>query len=153
MKAFQFTLEGVRTLRQRQENDALEQYARSLAARQQAIDAVDAARDRIQTHWAEMRKQLSRSCAAQQVTQMQDHYRVLERRQQECVVGLRAAERAVNAASQLMLFARQQREIVDTYRDKQLARHQKLEAQMEQKISDEFAARRANPLQSNFSNP
>jgi len=153
MKAFQFTLEAVRTLRLRQENDAIEQYARALAARHQALAVLEAARERIQAQWAEMRRQLSRRCMALQATQMQDHYRVLERRQQECVAALRAAERGVNVASQIMLLARQQREIVDTYRTKQLAKHQRLEARAEQKINDEFASRRASPFHSNFSTP
>jgi hypothetical protein len=38
MKAFRFTLEAVRTLRQRQEHEALEHYARALLARQQVLD-------------------------------------------------------------------------------------------------------------------
>jgi len=153
MKAFQFTLEAVRTLRVRQENDAIEQYGRALMVQQQALDALEVARERIQTHWADMRRQISRRCTALQAAQMQDHYRVLECRQQECVAALRAAERGVNAASQTMLLARQQREIVDGYRDKQLAKHQRLEVRAEQKLSDEFAARRGSSLHSIFSTP
>jgi flagellar export protein FliJ len=151
MKAFHFSLEAVRTLRMRQENDALEHYARALLVRQQALDAVESAREAIQGHWAEMRRQLSRRCAAVQASQLQDHHRVLERRQQECVVALRAAERGVNAASQAMLAARQQREIVDTYRDKQWAKHQRLEARAEQTINDELAARRVTSYQPSLS--
>jgi flagellar export protein FliJ len=153
MKAFQFSLEAVRTLRLRQENDALERYARALLVRQQALDAVEAASERIHAHWGEMRRHLSRRCSALQARQLQEHHGVLERRQQECVAALRAAERAVNAASQIMLLARQQREIVDGYRDKQWAKHQRLEAHEEQKINDEFSARRGSSLYSNFSTP
>jgi len=153
MKAFHFTLEAVRTLRLRQENDALEQYARALTVRQQALDAVDAVRERIQAHWAEMRRQFAGGCCASRACQLNDHYSALDRRQQECVAGLRAAERGVNAASHAMLLARQQREIVDTLRNKQLSRRQRVEAQEEQKISDEFAARRGGPRQSNYSTP
>jgi len=149
MKAFHFTLEAVRTLRQRQENDTLEQYSRALLIRQQALAALETARDRIQAHWAEMRRLLSARCAASHATQLQDHYRTLEQRQQECVAALRAAERGVQAASQLMLLARQQREIVDIYRDKQEARHQRLVAREEQKALDEFASRRSPLHQSN----
>ncbi len=153
MKAFHFSLEAVRTLRQRQENEALEQYSRALMVRQQAIDALDSARDRIQAHWAETRQRLSSQCSASQLSQLQDHGRVLERRQQECVAALRAAERGVNAASQLMLLARQQREIVDKFRDKQLAKHQRLEALEGQKLIDELAARRGPSLYANYSQP
>jgi flagellar export protein FliJ len=153
MKAFQFSLEAVRTLRQRQENDALDQYARALALRQRALNALEAARERIQAHWAETRRQMARRCTALQVSQLQSHGRVLEQRQQECVTALRAAERGVNAASQVMLLARQQREIVEVYREKQIVRHQRLEAVAEQKMSDEFAARRSSSFQSNLAMP
>src|SRR5581483_3699680 len=153
MKAFHFSLEAVRTLRQRQENDALEQYSRALLVRQQAIDALETARDHIHAHWAETRRQLSGKSSASQLSQLQDHSRVLERRQQECVAALRAAERSVNAASQLMLLARPQREIVDKFRDKQLAKHQRLEALEDQKLIDELAARRGPSLYTNYAQP
>jgi flagellar FliJ protein len=153
MKAFQFSLEAVRTLRQRQENDALEHYSRALLIRQQAIDALDTAREQIQAHWGETRRLLSSPCPANQIRQLQDHGGVLERRQQECVAALRIAERGVNAASQLMLVARQQREIVDKFRDKQVAKHQRLEGLENQKLIDELAARRGPSLYANFSQP
>jgi len=147
MKAFRFTLEAVRTLRLRQENDALEQYARTLAVRQRAINALEAVREKINAHWAEMRRRLAAGGAASEARRLQEYQNVLETRQQECAAGLRAAERGVNLASQAMLLARQQREVVDAYRDKQVTRHQRLENREEQKISDEFAARRSTSLQ------
>src|ERR1700761_6058518 len=151
MKAFHFTLEAVRVLRQRQENDALEKYARALAVRQQALDALEAARESLQAHWAEMRRQLARHCSAVQASQLHQRQSVLEQRQQECVAALRAAERGVNGASQGMLLARQRREIVDTFRDKQLARHQRLAARAEQTALDELAIRRNLSFHSHFS--
>ena len=142
MKAFRFSVDALGVLRQRQENEALQQYSRALLVRQQALDALEAARDQIRAHWTEMRRRLAGPCPAGQARQLQDHLLVLERRQQECVAALRAAERGVNAASQVMLLARQQREIVETYRDKQLAKHQRLEAREDQKLLDELAGRR-----------
>jgi len=47
-----------------------------------------------------------------------------------------------------MLAARQQREMVDVYREKQHAVHQRLELREEQKILDEFAIRRVTALNS-----
>src|SRR5579863_2941880 len=100
MKAFHFSLEAVRTLRLRQENDAMEQYARALTARQMAIDALDEVRDRINTHWNEMRRRLGEGATAGLVRQLQEFERTLERRQEECVAALRTLERVVHAASQ-----------------------------------------------------
>jgi flagellar biosynthesis chaperone FliJ len=47
-----------------------------------------------------------------------------------------------------MLATRQQREMVDVYREKQQAVHQRLELREEQKILDEFAIRRVTALNS-----
>lgn len=150
MKAFHFSLEAVRTLRQRQENDALEQYARALMVRQQALTALEAIRERIQANWVEIRRLLAGPWIGSQASQLQDYHCALDRRQQECVAALRVAERGVQAASHAMLQARQQREIVDTYRDKQLASHQRLAVREEQKMIDEFSGRRNPVLQPNL---
>jgi flagellar export protein FliJ len=50
-------------------------------------------------------------------------------------------------ASRVMLAAHQQREIVDIFREKQFACHQKAEAREEQKMLDEFAVRRPSLAQ------
>lgn len=153
MKTFRFTLEAVRTVRQRQENAALEQYARALVARQQAFDALDTIEEQItrdNTQWQEL---LAAGCNAAQAAQAQQYHRSLEKRLEESILALNAAERRVNAASNTMLAARQQREIVDVYREKQLARHQRLTMREEQKNLDEFAGRRAISFQAAFDLP
>lgn len=148
MKTFRFTLEAVRTIRQRQENDALENYARALLARQQTLEKLETARERIQEHFAQMRQWLSEGGAAAQAAQAQSWHRSLEKMRDECVAALGLAERRVNAASQAMLAARQQREIVDIYREKQQAVHQRSLLREEQKVLDEFAMRRVTSFHS-----
>ena len=64
MKAFRFTLEAVRTLRQRQEQEAQEQYAQALLARQQALNRLDAVQRELNAGFAELRAQLAKGCAA-----------------------------------------------------------------------------------------
>ncbi len=146
MKAFRFTLEAVRTVRQRQENDALEQYARALLARQQVLDLLEAADARINEDWSHIRRLLAGGCNAARAAQAHHFHRSLEKQRDECVTALGEAERQVQAASQAMLAARPQRELVDTYREKQHTRHQRLEAREEQKILDEFAVRRVTAV-------
>lgn len=146
MKAFQFTLEAVRTVRQRQENEALENYARALLLRQQVLDKLEATQVRIQDHFARMRQWLSEGGAASQAAHAQAYHRSLERIRDDCVAVLGQAERRVNAALQAMLAARQQREIVDVYREKQQAVHQRAVLREEQKALDEFAIRRVTTL-------
>jgi len=144
MKAFRFTLEAVRTIRQRQENEALEFYARALLARQHALDAVEAIHRLIGDQFGRMRQILAEGCPAAQAAQAQSYHRSLEKIREENVAALEQAERRVKAASQAMLTARQQREIVDIYREKQQAVHQRAELREEQKTLDEFALRRVN---------
>jgi flagellar export protein FliJ len=95
-----------------------------------------------------MRQLLSGSCTASQASQAQNFHASLEKKREECLENLGQAERRVNAASQAMLMARQQREMVDVYREKQLEAHKKLGMREEQKILDEFSMRRVTALTS-----
>jgi flagellar export protein FliJ len=148
MKAFRFTLEAVRTLRQRQEQEALENYARALAARQQVLDLLIELDQRIGRDFTQMRTLLTGRCTAAQAAQAQNFHASLEKKRDECVAALGQAERRVNAASHAMLAARRQREMVDVYREKQHAVHERLILREEQKILDEFAIRRVTALNS-----
>jgi flagellar export protein FliJ len=148
MKAFRFSLEAVRTLRQRQEHEALENYARALLVRQQALDALEAIDQRIRSHFAQMRQLLAGGCTADRAAQALNYHCTLELKREEGSVALGQAERRLQAASQIMLAARQQREMVEVYRKKQHAVHQRLELREEQKILDEFAIRRVTALNS-----
>jgi len=142
MKAFRFTLEAVRTLRQRQEHEALEDYIRALLVRQQALHVLEAIDESIGRDFAQMRQLLAGSCTAARAAQAQNYHRSLEMKRDDAAAALAQAERRVKEASQAMLAARRQREMVDVYREKQHALHQRLELREEQKIMDEFAIRR-----------
>ena len=148
MKAFRFTLEAVRTLRQRKEQEALEQYARTLLARQQVLDLLEATEQRINRDFARMRQLLAGGCSAGQASQAQSYHGSLEKHRDDCVAALGLAERRVQAAFQEMVAARQRREMVEVYRDKQRAAHSRLEWREEQKIQDEFGLRRVTALNS-----
>jgi flagellar export protein FliJ len=147
MRAFRFTLEAARTVRQRKENDALEEYARALAARQQVVSLLELIDTRIHADWAHIRRLLASGCSASQAAQAHSFHRSLETNRNECVASLGQAERRVQMASRVMLAAHQQREIVDIFREKQFACHQKAEAREEQKMLDEFAVRRPSLAQ------
>lgn len=148
MKKFRFTLEAVRTVRQRNENEAQEQYARALLGRQQAMAAVEAAEEEIRLDRLRLHKLLDKGCTAAQAEQAQRFHRSLEGRRQEVQALLGQAERRVNATLQAMIAARQQREMVDVYCEKQRARHSRQAGREEQKALDEFAARRVTSFHS-----
>jgi flagellar export protein FliJ len=146
MKAFHFTLEAVRTVRQRQEQKAMEVYAQALLARQKAMEILDAAQRQLNAAYQEARQKMERGCSAAQTAQMHVYNQSLARRRDECTAALGAAERRVNSTLQTMLAARQQRGIVDKYFDKQKLRHQREELRLEQKFTDELASRRTNSI-------
>jgi flagellar export protein FliJ len=153
MKAFRFTLEAVRILRQRQEQEAMENCARALLARQQAADLLEAIEQRIGREDEQMRRLLAKGCPAVEAAQAQDHHTWLAKKRREGLAALELAERRLHVASQAMLVARQQREMVDVYREKQQAVYQRLEWREEQKILDEFAMRRVGALPSARTDP
>jgi flagellar export protein FliJ len=146
MKAFRFTLEAVQTLRQRQEHEALEEYIRALLARKQALSVLEAIDASIGRDFAQMRKLLAGGCTAAQAAQAQNYHYALEQQREQSAAALGKAERWVNEASKAMLNARRQLEMVEVYREKQQAQHQRLELREEQKIMDEFAMRRVTAL-------
>jgi flagellar export protein FliJ len=146
MKSFRFTLEAVLTLRQRQEQTALEQYAQTLLARQQAVAKLENAQRELNASMQELRQQLAAGCTAAQAAQAHDYQRSLGRRRDECTQALGTAERRVNAAMQAMLAARRQREIVDKFFDKQKLSHLRGLARNEQKMLDDLASRRGNSI-------
>jgi flagellar export protein FliJ len=142
MKAFHFTLESVRTVRQRQEQEAMEQYARTLLARLQALERLEAVQKQLTAGWQELRETLARGCEAASAAQMHEYHRSLEKRRDEYAVALGVAERRVNAAHHMMMAARREREIVEKCFDKQKARHQREQVRVEQKFLDDLAGRR-----------
>jgi flagellar export protein FliJ len=148
MKAFRFTLEAVRTLRQRQEHEALEVYIRTLLARQQALQALEEIDQSIARDFVQMRQLLAGGCTAAQASHAQNYHGSLQKKRDAAVAALGQAERRVGESIQAALAARQQREMVDVYREKQQAQHQRLEWREEQKIMDEFAMRRVTAFSS-----
>jgi flagellar export protein FliJ len=146
MKAFHFTLEAVGTLRQLQEQKAMDQYARSLIVRRQTEEALQAVELELSACWQEWRGKLAGGFTAAEAAKAQAYHRSLVQRRAECALAVETAEHRANAALQGMILARQQREIVDKCFDKQKVRHQRNEARGEQKFLDDLAGRRGSSI-------
>lgn len=146
MKAFRFTLEAVETVRQRQEQQAMETYVHVLLVRQQALERVEAARERIRLNQQEMNRLLGGGCTASELAHAGVYERALEKQHTDLVVALSQEERRVQAALQAMLAARRRRKMVGNFRAKQLARHQRAEWREEQKQLDDLASRRGRSV-------
>lgn len=144
MKRFQFTLEAVRIVRQRHEQEAMELYARALLARRQAMDRLDAVQRDLNAACQELRSLFASGGAASKAAQAHDYQRTVEKRRDDSAIELSLAERRLNAALQGMLNARRQREIVDKAYERQKSHHQRGQSRREQKLLDDLAGRRAN---------
>jgi flagellar export protein FliJ len=146
MKAFRFTLEAVRIVRQRHEQETMEHYAQALLVRQQATARLEEIQQELSAAWQDLRTRLAGGCSAGEAHQAQTYRQTLEKRREDCVTALGAAERRVNAALQAMLAARRQREVVDKFLEKQKARFGREMSRLEQKAMDDLAGRRTNSI-------
>jgi flagellar export protein FliJ len=146
MKPFHFALEAVCTVRLHQEQKALESYAQALQARSQAEALVAQVDQQMQECWNELRAHLARGCSVGLAARTHDYQKALAQRRHECAAALELAERRVAAALQGMLHARRQREIVDRYRERQKARHDREQVRAEQKFLDDLAGRRSSSI-------
>jgi flagellar protein FliJ len=141
MKRFRFTLQALQTVRQRQEQVALEQYSVAMQARLQAEAAFLAARSERDFAWEQHRKRLELGATAAQLAQLQAYCQAAELRCQESEVRLRAAEDEVHQKWQQFAEARKQREVVDKVEERQRRRYQRECAREEQKMLDELGLR------------
>ncbi len=146
MKAFRFTLEAVQILRHRQEQQAMDIYVHALLARQQVLDRLESGREQIRRNQQEITGLLAAGCAASRLAQVHQYERALEKQQMDQVLALALAERRVQATFQSVLAARQRRKMVENFRAKQHARHQRAEWREEQKLLDDLASRRGRPI-------
>jgi flagellar export protein FliJ len=146
MKKFRFTLEAVGTVRQRQEQKAMEHYARSLATLRQMAEQLQAVEGELLKSWEEWRAQLAGGFAAADAARAQGYHRSLVQRRDDARLAVDTAESRANSALQAMLQARQQREIVDKFFEKQKAVHQRDLAYNEQKFQDDLAGRRGGSM-------
>lgn len=143
MKRFRFTLDAVRTVRQQQEQKAMEAYAASLMAKQQAMRQLEEAERELDSAYQDLRNRMEKGCDAAAATQAIRHQRELVKKRDGCTDALSVAERRLNISHQKMLEARQQREVTDKFYDNQKQKYQREELRVEQKLLDELAGRRA----------
>ena len=143
MKAFRFTLDSVKVLRERQERDSLEVYALKLKRRQEAAEQVEKIHQELASTWMKMRSELMEGASCGEINRLRDFCRVLEERRKEAAAGLQLAEQEVNRTFQVFLKARAEREVVDKFFDSQKAAWDRTLSKEEQKLLDEMATRRS----------
>jgi flagellar FliJ protein len=142
MKRFEFKLQAVLTLRQRVEQIALEKYARAIQNRQVAADEVVASEMELSEARRLWLNALADGCPAVRAAQMLGFCHLLEERKKQCEVALNLADVELTQASQTMLLARQQREAVEKFLDRQRERYDRQIREDERKMIDDLVSRR-----------
>ncbi|PAW81454.1 MAG: flagellar export protein FliJ [Pedosphaera sp. Tous-C6FEB] len=144
MKAFKFTLEAVRTLRTRQEKNALEQYGKAVQVREQAVAFLWQVREELEKIFKE-RMSLSEGAPASALAHLEKWTGEVAARERECINNVQLASLRVETTWQALLGARQEREIVEKYLERQRERYDRSLDREEQKALDELAGRRGAP--------
>lgn len=143
MKRFRFSLQAVHTLRQRLEQVALEAYSQTLLRRQQVLARLQAIDFGLELAWAALRTWQTQDMAAAELRAAHEFCALLSEQKKETAGQLREAQQLVDVAWKKLVLARQRREGVEKYRQRQWAAYQVAAQREDQKLLDEVAQRRA----------
>ena len=142
MKAFNFPLESLRTLRQQRERTAQQHSARSLVQCDDAERGWQRAEAELQAGHALFLNELAAGAAAGRLVQLRRWCTGLELRRNEGAAALAEARRHVTDACRLMTAAAREREALDRFHDKSQHLWQRAFHAEEQKMFDELAVQR-----------
>lgn len=142
MKKFRFTLEPVRILRERQEQEAMENYANALEAQRQALAKMTSLQQELLQAQDNIKTRLVQATPVTQIVHQQLYCLHLEEQAKAALTEIRQIEKKVKQAMQDMIDARHQREVVDKFLANQRAAYDRSLNVEEQKNIDEIAAHR-----------
>jgi flagellar export protein FliJ len=140
MKAFQFTLQAVRTVREREERRALHEYSHALRLLDEAKQKMESTEKELEAGWRELRQARAAQGAAE-MTRLQDYCQTVEKRLTDNRHVLASAKSNAGRAFLKYLTAHQKRLVVEKHWENQKKRHDQEERRREQKALDELARR------------
>ena|ERR1035438_4929137 len=147
MKAFNFPLESLRTLRKQREQAAQQRYARALVVCDGAARVLQLAEDELKAGHTLLIGELQIGATAGRILNLRTWCTVLEIRRNECAAALADAQRDANDAFRLLTAAAREREALDRFHEKSHTAWQRAFHADEQKMFDELAVQRqAAPL-------
>jgi flagellar export protein FliJ len=142
MKAFNFPLESLRTLRKQRERSAQQRYARALVVCDGAARVWQLAEEELKTGHAMLVGELETGTTADRIIKLRTWCTVLEIRRNECAAAHAEARRDANDAFRLMTAAAREREALDRFHEKSHTLWQRAFQADEQKMFDELAVQR-----------
>ena len=141
MKPFKFTLQAVRTVREREEQAALREYVAALRQLDEAKRAVEAADRQLTEGWDELRRALRGTASMPEVTRLQDYCDLVLQRKREREAVLHTARQKANRAFTRYLAAHQACAVVERCYETQKDRHHRDGVKHDQKQLDDIAQR------------
>ena len=142
MKAFNFPLESLRTLRTQRERTAQQTYARALVLCDGATRVLQLAEEELKAGHAMLGNELKTGATASRLVNLRGWCGILETRRNECLAALAQARRNANEAFRLMTALSREREALDRFHDKSQRAWQRAFQADEQKMFDELAVQR-----------
>jgi flagellar export protein FliJ len=142
MKKFHSSLQAVLTVRQRQEQTALEHFSRAVTARQLATGRLNEAKRECQAAWALSRERTAAGAPAAHLAQLHDYCHDMEKLEKECAQIVAAAQVVVDQKWEKLVMARQAREAVDKFLERQRERYDRELQGEEQKMFDDISHQR-----------
>ncbi len=129
------------TLREREEQNALQDYSRSLRAVEDARHKLELVQDELDHARSEMSKKLAANPPAGQLAQMQEYCQTIEKRERECDYAVNVAQNKSQQCFLKLVGARQARSVVEKAQEQQKQRYDQERRKQEQKQIDEMAGR------------
>jgi flagellar export protein FliJ len=143
MKAFRFSLQPIRVLREQREKDAQRNFADAMRVCEEAAFQLQMASEELASGWTALCEELSAGATATKLVRTRAWCSVLELRQKERTAALQKAQRLMDHAWREMVTASRDRKALDTYYDKCRRAHARETQKEEQKMMDEIGVRRA----------
>jgi flagellar export protein FliJ len=138
MKKFQFSLQALQTLRERQEQQALQEYSNALNAWERARDHVEAIQKELAAAWAERQQNALGHCAAGELDRHHAYCQSVERRKHAAEHAMKVARNRASQVFTKLLAARQARAMVDKFFENQKRDHNRECRRHEQHSLDEM---------------
>ncbi len=142
MKPFHFSLQAVRTLRQRQEQISLEAFGRAVQARSEAMEQQHQKERELHQAWNQLEHLQVSGASVREINQVRGHCQVLQQGLTRAQQLTSAAQQAANETWEKLNESRQQLELVNKFYERRRDEYERELRQEEQKQLDEMAGHR-----------
>jgi len=141
MKKFTFSLQAVRSLRERREKSAVEAYGEAMQKRLAILTQLASIRERMEFAYDRVRESQRAPHSSDSLSRLQDWCSTLAAEEATCLDDLEAAERNVATKWNDYLLARRELEIVQRYFNKEKENYDRELNRVEQRELDEMCHR------------